>query len=388
MTDLMKTDLTLGEQSRALYRYPPKSQHKSLQAWDSADELLIQYVTEHPLDFNTGITILNDDFGALTCFLHSQVRHWYSDSQVAHLALSHNLTKNGLDASHMTVHKDLQTLNGQLPVLMKLPKSNEFLTEILIHLRQSLPDGALVVAGAKTTAIHTSTLKLFEQHLGKTTTSLAQKKSRLILARVNKGLTSKSHYPVIWPVPDSSVHLVNFANVFANQQLDIGARFLLQHMPHCKDKRVVDLGCGNGVLGVSCLHNAVQMGTPKSLHFVDESYMAIQSAKASVELLINSQPTNNQPEIYYHHSNCLENADTGSVDVILCNPPFHQQQTITDHIAWQMFVEAKESLQKGGELRIVGNRHLDYHQKLKRLFGGYSMVASNKKFVILSSKKR
>ena len=52
--------------------------------------------------------------------------------------------------------------------------------------------------------------------------------------------------------------------------------------------------------------------------------------------------------------------------VVLCNPPFHQAQAVTDHIAWQMFKQAKDTLKEGGELRIIGNRHLDYHDKLNR----------------------
>ncbi len=72
---------------------------------------------------------------------------------------------------------------------------------------------------------------------------------------------------------------------------------------------------------------------------------------------------------------------------MLCNPPFHQQNAVTDHIAWQMFNDAKKVLRPGGELRIVGNRHLDYHEKLKRLFGGSKLLGSNKKFVVLSAKK-
>jgi 16S rRNA (guanine1207-N2)-methyltransferase len=52
-----------------------------------------------------------------------------------------------------------------------------------------------------------------------------------------------------------------------------------------------------------------------------------------------------------------------------------------------MFCDAKRCLQVGGELRIVGNRHLDYYQKLKRLFGNCTTLASNQKFVILKAVK-
>lgn len=379
----LNTELTIENVSRTLYRYPPESQHKSLQAWDSADELLIQYVAEHASDFDKEITVLNDEFGALACFLSSSSLRWYSDSKVAHLALHHNLEKNQLSHQDVNTYADLDTLHVASSVIMKLPKSNDFLKAILTQLRDSLPEGALVVTGAKTTAIHTSTLKLFEQYLGETKTSLAKKKSRLIITRVNKTLTARANFPVVWPVKESGIKLFNQSNVFANQQLDIGARLMLQHLPNCQDKRVVDLGCGNGVLGL----HALQM-KPKTLHFVDESHMATQSARLGVDNLFSEKPELAATKVHYHHSNCLENTEIQNADIILCNPPFHQQQTITDHIAWQMFVESKERLQTGGEFRIVGNRHLNYHDKLKRLFGGYKLITSNKKFVVLASKKR
>ena len=41
----------------------------------------------------------------------------------------------------------------------------------------------------------------------------------------------------------------------------------------------------------------------------------------------------------------------------------------------------------GGELWIVGNRHLGYHGKLKRLFRGVEQVAATPKFVILKAIK-
>lgn len=87
-------------------------------------------------------------------------------------------------------------------------------------------------------------------------------------------------------------------------------------------------------------------------------------------------------------NDCLANVDEQSADIILCNPPFHQQNATTDHIAWQMFKDSYRALKKGGELRIVGNRQLGYHIKLKRIFGNEKLIASNEKFVILSAIKK
>jgi 23S rRNA (guanine1835-N2)-methyltransferase len=76
-----------------------------------------------------------------------------------------------------------------------------------------------------------------------------------------------------------------------------------------------------------------------------------------------------------------------SMDVVLNNPPFHSHQAVTDATAWQMFGDARTALRRGGELWVIGNRHLGYHVKLKRIFGNCETVASNAKFVVLRAKR-
>jgi 23S rRNA (guanine1835-N2)-methyltransferase len=112
--------------------------------------------------------------------------------------------------------------------------------------------------------------------------------------------------------------------------------------------------------------------------------MAVASARLNVEHNLPDA----LPRAHFMVNNCLDGVAVGAADRILCNPPFHQLQAITDHIAWQMFTDAHRVLPQGGELWIVGNRHLDYHNKLKRLFANAQVVASNSKFVILKAIKR
>jgi 23S rRNA (guanine1835-N2)-methyltransferase len=84
----------------------------------------------------------------------------------------------------------------------------------------------------------------------------------------------------------------------------------------------------------------------------------------------------------------LESTEAESVDLILCNPPFHQQHVIGDQVALGLFTDAKRCLRQGGALWIVANQHLSYSGKLKRLFGNCRMVASNKKFAVFKVVKR
>lgn len=384
----MNTEMTLLGRTLHLTRYPAQMQHQSLQAWDAADEYLVEHLTELQADNSmpeARMLILNDDFGALGCWFAEQRPDWASDSKVAELALSENLEANQLDAAQVTVGNTLMLQETKYElILIKIPKTTAHLEHQLIQLQSRVSPTTRIIAAGKAKLIQKSTLALFEKYLGPTTTSLAKKKARLIFCQPGADKQAVSPYPTVWQTDDKRYTLHNHANVFARQQLDIGARLLLQHLPGHGPRRILDLGCGNGVLGLHCLTTHPDA----EVIFVDESHMAVESARLNVQ--------ENLPEAmarcHFLVSNCLEQLhelqlDSG-VDLVLCNPPFHQQNTVTDHIAFQMFKDARRALNRSGELRIIGNRHLDYPQKLKRLFGGYKVVASDRKFSILSAIKR
>ncbi len=71
----------------------------------------------------------------------------------------------------------------------------------------------------------------------------------------------------------------NHANVFSRTSLDIGARFMLDNLPIHSARKVIDLGCGNGVLGLSLLAKDSEV----EVTFIDESHMAVASARLNVE---------------------------------------------------------------------------------------------------------
>lgn len=363
-----------------LLRYPRKAQDK-LQAWEAADEYLLNELAGKNLDNNARILILNDGFGALTLALHKYQPYSLSDSRVSELACLANAHDNGLSENWTRLSSLASWPSEQAApeiVLLKLPKNNAMLEYQLAQLSQIVGPHTQVLAAGKAKDIHSSTLALFERHLGTTTTSLARKKARLIFCTPNPALkANRLPEPVAWPLEGTDFTLFNHANVFARASLDIAARLFLAHLPTEQTGHIIDLGCGNGVLGLMTLANNPQA----EVTFTDESYMAIASARLNV--------SHNLPEAMsraqFMVNNCLDGVPSDSVDLILCNPPFHQQQAITDHIAWEMFVDAKRVLRSGGELWIVGNRHLDYHHKLLRLFGNQTVVASNPKFVILKA---
>jgi 16S rRNA G1207 methylase RsmC len=108
--------------------------------------------------------------------------------------------------------------------------------------------------------------------------------------------------------------------------------------------------------------------------------MAIESSEINYKKYFKDRP-----ELVW--TNCFEKGEKESLDLVLCNPPFHQQNTVGDFIAWQMFQDSFAALKKGGVIRVIGNSHLAYQVKLKKLFGNSKIIATNSKFVICESQK-
>ena len=119
-----------------------------------------------------------------------------------------------------------------------------------------------------------------------------------------------------------------------------------------------------------------------ALPISDESYMAVESSILNFVSIFNDSR-----EAEFLQTDCLQGIEEESISLILCNPPFHQNNAINDNVAWQMFSESLLALEDKGELWVIGNRHLAYHAKLKRIFGNCEIMASNKKFVIHKSVK-
>lgn len=376
----MKTILELGPTSLSLYRYPQRN-NETLQAWDAGDEYLINYITELSLPEKAHIVILNDNFGALSCWFSDKYRvTTMSDSFISHQAIQHNLDIN--DCNQIQILTTMDPIPDDADVvLMQLPKNNRYLIWQLAQLNASLSPDCKIITVSKVKQIHTSTLKLFEKYLGNTTTSLAWKKHRLIFSEINKDLISSVDKSIDWNVENENIELTNLPNVFSGESLDLGARFLLNHLPENPDyQEIIDLGCGNGVLSVKL----ARLNPQARIISVDESYMAVKSAELNFAKNIGSLD-----RLHAFANNCLDNVADQSANCIVCNPPFHQQNTITDHIAWQMFCDSHRVLKEVGELYVIGNRHLNYDEKLVRIFGKKNVktIAQNNKFVILQATK-
>ncbi|MDH6114197.1 23S rRNA (guanine1835-N2)-methyltransferase [Kitasatospora sp. MAP12-15] len=373
--------LTTSRGDLDLARFPADPRDP-LRAWDAADAYLLRHLDS--LAVSGTVVVVGDRWGALTTALAAYAPVQITDSFLAQQATRANLARNGVDAGAVQLLSTQDAPPSRIDVLLiRVPKSLALLEDQLHRLAPGVHADTVVIGTGMVTEIHTSTLKLFERILGPTRTSLAEKKARLIFCTPDaRPEHAASPWPHAYQLPAdigvaAGLTVTNHAGTFCAERLDIGTRFFLRHLPQGRGpQHIVDLGCGNGVVGT-----AAALANPRAeLTFIDESYQAVASAEATFRA--------NTPAGAAGHflvGDGLSDVPADSVDLVLNNPPFHTHQATTDATAWRMFTGSRRVLRPGGELWVIGNRHLGYHVKLRRLFGNCEVVTSDPKFVILRS---
>ncbi|GGU99393.1 ribosomal RNA large subunit methyltransferase G [Streptomyces filipinensis] len=363
----------------------PEDPRDRLRAWDASDAYLLRHLAEEGVPLTGSVVVLGDRWGALVTALARHRPTQITDSFLSQEATRANLARAGVEPGAVRLLTTQDPPPERVDVLLvRVPKSLALLEDQLLRLAPAVHADTVVVGTGMVKEIHTSTLQLFERILGPTRTSLARQKARLIFCAPDPAPARPANpWPYSYALPDglgavSGRTVVNHAGVFCADRLDIGTRFLLRHLPGPGAGRVVDLGCGNGVVGT-----AVALADPTAeVLFVDESFQAVASAEATYKA--NGVPGHAE----FRVGDGLAGVAPGSVDLVLNNPPFHSHQATSDATAWRMFTGALRSLRPGGELWVIGNRHLGYHVKLRRLFGNCELVASDPKFVVLRAVRR
>jgi 16S rRNA G1207 methylase RsmC len=124
------------------------------------------------------------------------------------------------------------------------------------------------------------------------------------------------------------------SGVFSKKRLDFGTKVLVENMQ--VHGRVLDLGCGLGVVGY------VAAETADEVVMTDINKRAVKLAKMNTKKLKNVKVV--QGDQYANVE--------GKFDVVLLNPP----QTAGKKVCWAMIADAKKYLVKGGSLQVVA-RH-------------------------------
>jgi len=361
-------------QTRLALRRWPRSAADLLQAWDGADRYLLDVVAG---EGGAGLTlVLNDQCGALTLSLLTKGQQVVGsgDSYTAWAALQANAADNGIDLAnfHWQWSSEPPALNAS-QALVRVPKELSLLEWQLASLTAQLPPGSPVWLAGMDKHLPRNLLEVLGRYLDIPTAGLGHYKARVFRARIPASVVALPE-PAYIEVPPYGWQLRVDAGVFSRQQLDIGARFLLDHIPEGVQGTVCDLGCGNGVIGMMALQKNPQI----SLWSCDESALAISSARHNLQRYFP------QRSCSFYLGNGLDGLEQ-TFDWILLNPPFHRGHAVDDSVARMLFRQAGQRLRKDGVLRVIGNRHLVYEQLLKKYFRRVAVVAQNPKFTIVDA---
>lgn len=160
--------------------------------------------------------------------------------------------------------------------------------------------------------------------------------------------------------------------VFSPSHVDTGTLAMLSQAEFPEDGRVLDLGCGYGVVGIY----AAKLVGAENVILTDVSEEAVRLAAENAE-------RNGVGALSVRQGSAYESVPESGFSLILSNPPYH-----TDFSVPKEFIETGyHKLREGGRLLLVTKRLEWYRNKMASVFGGVRVTERDGYYVFLSEKR-
>ena len=383
----------------------PDVEAENLFATDAADRLLLDEAAPY-LDRATDgdVVVIGDSYGALTLGAISRFGvtgvRVHQDRVTGEHALDYNAEDLAIEGYvHHTL--DAELVRGARVILLRLPRGLDALEEIAGIIASFAADDVVVFAGNRIKHLATAMNDVLKRHFAQLDISHARQKARVLIARgpirpaVSHPDESSGEGSLdgsaddAGPVDDAfprrefntelGIWVCAHGGAFAGTKLDIGTRFLLDHIDEAKSDAAtaIDLGSGTGILATVLATRRPDL----KIIATDQSWAAVSSTEATVEA------NGVADRVSVVRDNGLYEQPDNSADLILLNPPFHIEGTVHLGEALKLFEDAGRVLRPGGELWTVFNSHLGYRSTLSAVVGSTRQVARNAKFSVMVSTK-
>ncbi len=359
--------------------------------WEEAAASALLLSQEAEVQEGMRVLSLENGAGALAVWAARQGAevHAYDHSLVAARMARATAEANG--AGNITVYgaayPDRAQDNSFDLALLIIPKGRTYTRALLAAAYRALkPGGRLYFAGPNTSGIKPIVADA-DAVFGLAATIRYKARCRVALAVKdtdveNRPLRVSLDHPD-WsgaPQPFDAWRLRLFGapGVFSAGEVDRGTAMLLHTLDQalCSGARVLDVGCGCGVIG---LYAAV-LGAQADL--IDSNWLALDCTQRAIA-------ANRIEAARAWASDIYSDLGDAPYDLILSNPPFHAGQGVDTEAAEELIVGAWERLLPGGRLRLVANRFLPYDRAMQPVFGQgrVAVVTQDRRYRVLEGRR-
>lgn len=366
---------------QALRRFPDL-EADNLVAVDATDRLVLAEGGAAIEAASAGqVVVVGDRYGAMTlgaiAVYGAEDVRVHQDPITSEEALAHNAIRAGLDSRFRQLALTDELFAGATVVVGQLPKSLDALREIAQLAAVNADPGVQLFFGGRVKHMTVTMNEVLAESFAEVWASLAAQKSRVLMARQPRPDALVSSFPMRQHHLDLDLWVCAHGAVFAGTKVDLGTRLLLEFVErmHPAARSAVDLGCGTGVIAAALARARPGL----SVVATDQSAAAILSTAATVAA---NGPTDH---VRVLRDDAMSSLPDASVDLILCNPPFHLGTSVHAGAALKLFDAAGRVLAPGGEMWTVFNSHLAYTRALNRAVGPTRVAGSNAKFTVTVS---
>jgi len=257
-------------------------------------------------------------------------------------------------------------------VILYLPKAKAEAEFLLANLTSLLPGGTeLWLVGENRGGIRGAD-KLLAPYGGQINKVDTARRCSLYLARLEN--PAPPFKPDDWlkryqiAVAGTELEVLSLPGVFSHGELDQGSRLLLESLPSTLQGRVLDIGCGAGVISawLAKRHPGIE------LEATDISALAL----ASTRMTLAANGVNGR----VFASDVYSDVPPPGHDWIISNPPFHAGLKTHYDATETLLSRAPAYLNRQGQLQIVANRFLRYPPLIEAAFGHCDRVCETGKF--------
>lgn len=344
-----------------------------------ADELLLNWAAEQSSDLATeAISLYHDREGVLCTCVGAQTKYFVSNNSLHRERMLVALEGNGIAGTPEIIDLLQTEGKGTRINLLQVPKSLELFELYLRHVALTATPETTLACAFQTRHFASRMPDIAAKYAASVNQSRAWKKARLLLLG-----------DFIAPVPPETplieteyegVTYQQYPGVFSANHIDYATQFLLDQWATNEalaeltpPAQILDAGSGNGVIGDFLLGRYPEA----QLTAYDVSRVAVASTKLNLAA-----------HGYSDRATVLESGSLTEIktperfDLIVTNPPFHDEFQTDISVSTDLFLAAADRLTPGGQLVVVANRHLNYATHLRRYFDEVVTVAENDKFIV------